>query len=104
MDLLLTMILIVLFTLLVVNVTGNLGPSARSLRRLERRLDVLLDRLGVPDPATAVVPATALAEIDELLAAGRTRNAARAYVEASGADPAEAAVWVRQRAASRAGS
>ncbi|RPF22213.1 hypothetical protein [Myceligenerans xiligouense] len=93
------LVLIALFVILVVSVTSHLGPAARSLRRLERRFDLLLDHLGA-EAGTAVVPATALAEIDEYLANGMTREATRTYAQVSGAERAEAAAWVRQRAES----
>ncbi|MBE1876301.1 hypothetical protein [Myceligenerans pegani] len=104
MEFILTLILIVLFVILVINVTGNLGPSAKSLRRLERRFDLLLDHLGVAEPGAAAVPAKTLAKIDELIANNMMGDARRIYREVTGTDPDDAAAWVRQRAESRAGS
>ncbi|MBL0887018.1 hypothetical protein [Myceligenerans indicum] len=94
-------VLVILLVILVVNVTGNLGSSARSLRRLERRLDLLLDHLGAAEPGTAGISPETLAEVDDLVAQGRTKDATRIYFEESGVDRGEARIWIRRRAETR---
>lgn len=76
--------------LVLVAVTASIGQKEaerRQMRRLaivERKLDAVLEQLGVQ------VPEPHLAEVEALLRRGKTIHAIKAYREATGADLREA--------------
>ncbi|MEW1657165.1 MULTISPECIES: hypothetical protein [unclassified Streptomyces] len=67
-------------------------PLERRLARLERKVDLLMAQLGVEEPADPQ-----LAEVDVLLAKGKTVAAIKVYREATGAGLAEAKEAVERR-------
>ncbi|MEU2395277.1 hypothetical protein [Streptomyces sp. NPDC007369] len=79
-------------------VTLRTKALERRAERLERRLGLVLDHLGIEEPEPA-----GLEGVRALLREGRTIEAIKAYRAATGADLAEAKRAVEELAQSRAG-
>ncbi|MFB7635829.1 hypothetical protein ACFC0M_33425 [Streptomyces sp. NPDC056149] len=67
-------------------------PLERRLARLEQKVDLLMAHLEVAEPAEP-----RMAEVDALLAEGKTIHAIKVYREATGAGLAEAKEAVERR-------
>lgn len=76
------------FVLLVlgwISADGHRRTQAHELRRLERKLDVVMGHLGLAEPEPA-----GMAEVDELVRAGKKVEAIKLYRELTGAGLREA--------------
>ncbi|ARF55516.1 ribosomal protein L7/L12 [Streptomyces gilvosporeus] len=78
---------------LVSNTDRRAKVAERKLRTLERKVDLLLEHLGIEDPSADL----AFKEIDELLAQDKKIHAIKAYRELTGAGLVEAKEAIDRR-------
>jgi hypothetical protein len=90
----------VILLLLLITVTGNMRATGRAVERVERKLDLVIEHLGIEGPAADGIPSDALAEIDRCLWSDRRAEAIRLYREATGHSAVEAKEWINRRAES----
>lgn len=90
----------VVLLLLYITVSGNLRANAKTVERVERKLDLVIKHLGIEGPAAEGVSPEALAEIDRCIWSDRRIEAIKLYREETGLDLLEAKEWVDRRAAS----
>lgn len=93
--------ILVVLLLLFITISGNQSSTARTAERLERKLDAVIEHLGIDaDKAVGVTP-EALADIDRCIWSDQRVKAIKLYREATGLGLLEAKNWVDRRAAAQ---
>jgi len=90
----------VVVLVLLITAVGSMRATGRAVERVERKLDLVMQRLDIEHSAAVGIAPDALAEIDRCLWSDRRAEAVRLYREATGHTAAQAKEWVEQRAAS----
>ncbi len=90
----------VLLLLLFITVSGNMRANGRTVERVERKLDLVINHLGIKGLPADGIPLDILAEIDRCIWSDRRIEAIKLYRQATGATLADAKAWVDQRGAS----
>ncbi|PUB25948.1 hypothetical protein C8K30_10635 [Promicromonospora sp. AC04] len=90
----------VILLLLFITVSGNMRANGRTVERVERKLDLVINHLGIKGLPADGIPLDILAEIDRCIWSDRRIEAIKLYRQATGATLADAKAWVDQRSAS----
>ena len=91
----------VVLVLLFITVSGNLSSAARTAERVERKLDAVIEHLGIDADHAVGITQEALAEIDRCIWADQRVKAVKLYREATDHGLLEAKNWVDRRAAAQ---
>lgn len=84
--------------LTMISVTGNISATRETVRRVERKLDLVIEHLGVEGTPVAGISRETLAEIDRCIWSDQKIKAIKLYRDATGEGLAEAKKWVDERA------
>lgn len=81
-----------------ISVTGSLNATRLTVQRVERKLDRVIEHLGIEDAPVAGLSTEVLAEIDRCIWSDQKIKAIKLYRDATGEGLVEAKEWVDKRA------
>ena len=91
----------VVLVLLLITVSGSMNATGRSVDRVERKLDAVIEHLGIDADQAVGITQEALAEIDRCIRSDQRVRAVKLYREATDHGLLEAKNWVDRRAAAQ---